>query len=126
VALTMPEGQSGEVLINVQPGDSSVTNPEPGALPEVIHFKDFASSKYAVDSRSNSAPAFVGSDPLQPILQELKAIAVELHRRLIPEGPSSRQKKYGVDLEFRIMKEGGGYRLYIKQARLLGMVVPAG
>ena len=124
VALTVPEGRGGEVLINVRPGGSSVTNPEPGALPEVIRFKDFASDRYAVDSRSNSGPVFEGSDSLQPILQELKGIAVDLHRRLVPEKTAVRQKKYGVDLEFRIMKEAGGCRLYIKQARLLGMAVP--
>ncbi|MEM7040938.1 MAG: hypothetical protein AAF570_28500, partial [Bacteroidota bacterium] len=115
------------ILVNAQAGEHAVTNPESGDVPESIVFPNPASSIYKVTQPSNIRPVFDSAPDLQPLLDELRVLTVDIHRRLaVPAETASKGKpqRFGVDMEFKLMKEGEEVRLYLKQARLLRAVLP--
>jgi hypothetical protein len=123
VVLTIPGKNGCAVLINTQWGDHLVTNPENGQIPESLLFETFTSPRHKVQSRSSIRDIFL-QENLKGKLNELKNISIHIHEALHAKVNEAGKMKYGVDIEFRLMKENTEYRLYVKQARLLGTVLP--
>lgn len=123
VVLTVPDQKDFAIVINTQYGDSAVANPGSGHIPEAITFKTSLATSYVIESRSNLHDVFL-QDSLAAQLAELKDIAAKVHKVFQARAPKTANIQYGVDIEFKLVREGKGYRLYIKQARLLGQVLP--
>ena len=117
VVLTMPEGEDYAIYINSQWGESSVTNPENGQLPETIVIPSAKNDRFEFRSKSTLHDVFLEQD-LQELLPNLKQVTMDIHELLTRELEKDQEADYGVDLEFKIMKEGETFKLYIKQARL--------
>lgn len=123
VILTQPQA-NGEIsiLVNVQSGDNPIVSPDNNAIPESFFIDTKQGRVGKVLSRSNIAPVFVENTKYENLLPILATQVSLIHQKCI-----ERQKKmgdthnYGVDIEFKITKEG---ELYIKQARLLNEVLP--
>jgi hypothetical protein len=103
--------------------EDSVTNPDNSRTPESIFFKTFSSAGYEVKSKSSIRDIFLQED-LKAKLNELKNLSIQIHNKLSEKTQETEKIKYGVDIEFRLMKENNEFRLYIKQARLLGTTLP--
>lgn len=124
VVLTVPDKTDFATVVNSQYGEAAVTNPEGGQVPEALVFKHSADTKYAVESKSNIHDVFL-QDSLAAALLELKALAGKVHRDFQARAPQSGGTRYGVDIEFKVVRRReGGFQIYIKQARLLGQVLP--
>jgi hypothetical protein len=124
VVLTVPDHTDFAVVVNAQFGDAAVTNPEGGQVPEALVFKTSAATKYTVESKSNLHDVFL-QDSLAATLLELKDLAVQVHRDFKARAPQYGKVRYGVDIEFKVVRRReGGFQIYIKQARLLGQVLP--
>lgn len=123
VILTIPDKSGYAVAINTQWGDAAVTNPENGQIPEAILFKSATSNSYTTESRSNIHDVFL-QPGLEPLLLEVKAASVAIHQALTAQYAPDAETAYGVDIEFKIVEEDGRQKLYIKQARPLGQVLP--
>lgn len=123
VALTLPNPTGGSSIhINSQIGEASVTNPEGTAQPEMIYFRALDSPWYVTQATSSIEPVFVDNAALTPLARQLQRACAEINTLLKKNIPQS--ENYGVDIEFKIMKEDKGYHLYIKQARLLDVLSP--
>lgn len=123
VLLTIPQKTGYSIFINTQSGGDLVTNPVEGQIPESILFKGAGDASYLVESKSNVKDIFL-SDKYKTQLDELKDLAMKIQYLFGEKKQDTGQRKFGVDLEFRIMEENGKYRLYVKQARLLGQTLP--
>lgn len=123
VSLTLPENGKLSLYVNSQFGENSVTNPENGQIPESLLFKSAKSEAYTVKSTSNIQDVFL-QEPLKPQLLKLHQLSYEMHELIAKNVKGEVKVEYGTDIEFKIMKEGERYRLYIKQARLLRSVLP--
>lgn len=120
VVLTIPEKVGGlRIHINSQYGENSVTNATVGEQAEAIFFRQKNSKWYVVESKSSIHDVFINQSDLTPLVRALQTISIQLDALLKKEIESEKQINYGVDLEFKIMKEKMGFKLYIKQARLL-------
>lgn len=118
VAITIPSKEEDySISINSQSGENSVTNPDIEDLPEHIFFSSKNSDKYQLRSKSNINPVFEFEN--QEKLLELKKCIARVHQEFTKNHPS-----YGIDIEYKLMKEGNSIKLYIKQARLLNNVLP--
>lgn len=118
VALTLPNSTGTTTIhINSQYGETSVTNPKDTATPEVIYFRQFDSKWYVTQAKSSIHNVFVDDAELTPLVRQLQKACVKIDTLLKKDLSSS--DDYGVDIEFKIMKEVTGFKLYIKQARLL-------
>lgn len=123
VALTLPN-QTGSptIHINTQYGELSVTNPEGAEIPEVIYFRQLDSKWYVTESKSSVHNIFVENPALTPLVRQLQKACAKIDALLRKKVADP--ENYGVDIEFKIMKEGNTFKLYIKQARLLNVVLP--
>jgi hypothetical protein len=123
VALTLPnEGKTPTIHINTQYGELSVTNPEGAEIPEVIYFRQLDSKWYVTESKSSVHSIFVDNPTLTPLVRQLQTACAKIDALLRKK--VANPENYGVDVEFKIMKEGNLFKLYIKQARLLNVVLP--
>lgn len=115
--------------VNAQKGEASVTNPLEGEVPEsftVVGQADLRITK--LDSRSNIGDVFLesGRDAVLPAhapqLAELHEAAKKLHGHFVGERAAAGDRQpYAIDLEYKLMNEGGAVKLYIKQSRLLAL-----
>jgi hypothetical protein len=121
VAITMPFEREFTVVINAQRGESSVTNPDEGEVPESLVFKRASDDDYHVESRSSIEDVFLNSEAAH-LLNELKEVTITVHHAMNTQAPEG--KSVGADIEYKIMRETGGLRLYVKQARPLMSVLP--
>lgn len=123
VALTLPN-QAGtpSIHINTQYGELSITNPEGAEVPEVIYFRQFDSKWYVTESKSSVQNIFVDDPALTPVVRQLQKTCVKID--VLLRKKVADPQNYGVDVEFKIMKEGTEFKLYIKQARLLNVTLP--
>ena len=127
VILTIPQKQkAAKILVNVQPDEHKVVSPKQGQVPESFLLSTSQTAKVGnIQSRSSIAPVFVGNQTYQHLLAPLKINALKTHRFFIRRRRSKGDRRnYGIDIEFKIMKENEGFKLYFKQARLLKMVLP--
>lgn len=123
VALTLPNPTGTPTIhINTQYGELSVTNPEGAEIPEVIYFRAFNSKWYVTESKSSVHNIFVDNAILTPLVRQLQTACAKIDGLLRKKVADP--ENYGVDVEFKIMKEGKEFKLYIKQARLLNVVLP--
>ena len=123
VVLTIPGDDSFSILINSQPGESAVTNPEPGQVPESILFDDAATDDYLLRSASSIGPVFAPTAMRAPLF-ELKAVSIGIHDLLRRGLPEANRSTFGVDIEFKLVEEDGRISVFVKQGRLLGMALP--
>jgi hypothetical protein len=123
VVLTIPDKSGYAIAINTQWGDSAVTNPASGQVPEAILFKSSKSDAFTIESRSSIHDIFVQNN-LDALLLELKRVTLKIHEALTATYPHDAKTAYGVDIEFKIVMEPHQFKLYIKQARPLGQVLP--
>ncbi|MCH2045507.1 MAG: PEP/pyruvate-binding domain-containing protein, partial [Saprospiraceae bacterium] len=120
VVLTVPNTDgSMSIHINSQSGENSVTNAESGQIPEAIFFRKEDSKWYVTNTKSSIQNIFIEEPKLTPLVRELQRATVDISYLLKKDLASSKQNTYGVDLEFKVMKDQNEYKLYIKQARLL-------
>ena len=118
VALTLPSSTgTPSIHINSQFGELSVSNPEDTNTAEIIYFRQFDSKWYVTESKSSVQNVFVDNAQLTAIVRELQKACSKIDILLRKKLKNS--QKYGVDIEFKIMKIGANFKLYIKQARLL-------
>lgn len=123
VALTLPNKEgTPSIHINTQYGELSVTNPVGTEQPEVIYFRQFDSKWYVTEARSSIHNIFVENALLTPLVRQLQQACIQIDALL--RANVQDPENYGVDVEFKIMKEKMGFKLYIKQARLLNVVLP--
>jgi hypothetical protein len=123
VVLTIPDKTGYAIAINTQWGDSAVTNPESGQVPEAILFKSALSDVFTTESRSSIHDIFL-ENHLAHLLLKLKALTMQIHQEFTAMYPHDTKTVYGVDIEFKIVQEPHQFKLYIKQARPLGQVLP--
>ncbi len=123
VVLTIPDKNGYAIAINTQWGDSAVTNPESGQVPEAILFKSALSDVFTTESKSSIHDIFLENN-LAPLLLKLKALTMQVHEAFTAMYPHDAKTAYGVDIEFKIVQEPHQFKLYIKQARPLGQVLP--
>lgn len=123
VVLTIPGDNDFSILINSQPGEAAVTNPEPGQVPESILFEASGSDRFQLQTESSIGPVFTTSD-MEALLIELKTVSVRIHGMLTRDIPETDRPGFGVDIEFKLEREGAGLALYVKQGRLLGTALP--
>lgn len=123
VALTLPNQEgTPSIHINTQYGELSVTNPEGTEVPEVIYFRQFDSKWYVTESKSSVQNIFVDNPNLTPVVRQLQQACAKIDALLRKK--LAKAENYGADVEFKIMKEGNTFKLYIKQARLLNVLLP--
>ncbi len=128
VVVTIPNPQKKgdfDIWVNVQKGDKAVANPTDAERPESFRFSADTEPFGTIQSRSNLGNVFLGKPSDDPILSQLIKATKEIHQ-LLNKRQQQRgdAKSYGIDIEFKIMKEKTGRKLYIKQARLLSQIVP--
>ncbi len=112
------------LYINSQVGEHLVTNPKDGEKPEAMSFARTDSDWFNLEQKSNLGKIFDENPNTRQILFDLRNITAKIHGILV-----GKKAGYGVDIEFKIMKKTSEtgektYKLYIKQARLLGAVLP--
>lgn len=123
VVVVMPGKEGSSILINSQSGENSVANPENGQIPEFIVFPKARSDKFKVKSKSNIADIFL-QPGFENHLLKLKEVATRIYESESNHFEIKKDKKYGIDLEFKIMEMNGEHTIFIKQSRLLGVVLP--
>lgn len=123
VVLTLPNPKGSPTIhINSQYGELSVTNPKGAEVPEVIYFRQFDSKWYVTESKSSVHNIFVDNPELTPLVRQLQKASAKIDGLLRKK--LHHPENYGVDLEFKIMKEENTFKLYIKQVRLLNVFLP--
>jgi pyruvate,water dikinase len=104
------------IYVNVQPGETSVTNPVDGALPEI-----FTIVEGAVAGGTVIRQRYSSLSPEMPILSDgeiarLGEIASEAHNRFaLLYGKDPRDPAFALEMEFKI--DLPGRSVFIKQAR---------
>ncbi len=112
------------LYINSQIGEHLVTNPKQGEKPEAMSFARTDSDWFNLEQKSNLGKIFDENPSTRQLLFDLRNITAKIHEIMV-----GKKTGYGVDIEFKIMKKTSEtgektYKLYIKQARLLGAVLP--
>jgi hypothetical protein len=107
-----PDGQAA-FYVNVQPGAVSVTNPEPGVVPEgFLYYKPPAGQgelTYLSDSSAADGARVLEFSEIRTLIKSLTAI----HEHFAQLNPS--EAKFGMDVEFKFVLPNR--TLSIKQAR---------
>ncbi len=114
--------------VNAQKGEASVTNPVEDEIPESFTFIGKKLDTLQIQSRSNIETVFLKENEnavrsevsvqllqLQQITQQLYDHFVARQREL------NDRRKYGIDIEYKLMTEGTQIVLYVKQSRLLNL-----
>ena len=128
VLVASKKGLKMNYWINSQFGEASVTNPSPGEVPESIKLETIAtqSDDLLLDLRNNltvlHSPSNLqsifwssaeGIDPeKEPALLELLLSSQKVFHHFIDD-----PETYGIDIEFKLMNEQAGPKIYLKQAR---------
>jgi hypothetical protein len=131
VVLTIPIKTGYSMLINSQKGENSVTNPKSGQIPESIVYSSSLNNNYSVETKSNIGNIFIENEDnsnssanFTQKLKELRELAKSVHHIITKHAPTVKDQRFGVDIEFKIVKKGTYYKIYVKQARLLGSTLP--
>jgi Pyruvate phosphate dikinase, AMP/ATP-binding domain len=114
--------------INAQKGEASVTNPVEDEIPESFTFIGKKLDNPQVQSRSNIGNVFlqetgnaVRSEVSTQLLQ-LQQITQQLYDHFVArQRELDDRRKYGIDIEYKLMTEGTQIVLYVKQSRLLNL-----
>ena len=117
VLMSLPEKDGTSYLINSQLGEYSVSNPEGDLISEAILYNS-QFQQIKIQSESSIGPVFLDKSLFETRRQLLET-ADALHQHFTKAQPG-----YGIDIEFKVMKDSDAYKLYIKQIRLIGEVLP--
>ena len=123
VVLTIPSKSGYAIAINTQWGDSAVTNPESGQVPEALLFQSSTSNAFTTESKSSIHDIFLEPNQLG-LLLKLKELSIKIHEEFTALYAHDAKSAYGVDIEFKVVLEPHQFKIYIKQARPLGQVLP--
>ncbi|MEM9092029.1 MAG: PEP/pyruvate-binding domain-containing protein [Cyanobacteria bacterium P01_F01_bin.53] len=114
--------------VNAQKGEASVTNPLDDEIPESFTFFDNRIQNLDVQSRSNIDNVFLEENneairtEVITQLSQLKQITSQLYDHFVSKQRDlDDRRKYGIDIEYKLMKEGEKIVLYVKQSRLLNL-----
>lgn len=130
VVVGQEDGGAFSSWVNAQKGEASVTNPENGEVPEsfTIALQGGQLTMTKLDSRSNLGAVFLdpASDALTPALtsqlRQLHEATRTLYDHFVGERVAAGDRqRYAIDLEYKLMAEGGSLHLFIKQSRLLAL-----
>jgi hypothetical protein len=126
------ESSGFKTWVNAQKGEASVTNPEGDEISESFTFVGNGLGNVQVQSRSNVGAVFLEDGrnairaELQPQVQQLAQITKKLYDHFVAQQRAAGdRRKYGIDIEYKLMQEGGKVVLYVKQSRLLNLTEPA-
>jgi hypothetical protein len=132
VVVGSEEPNGFKTWVNAQKGEASVTNPEGDEISESFTFVGNGLGNVQVQSRSNVGAVFLEDGKnavraeLQAQLQQLTQITKKLYEHFVAQQRASGdRRKYGIDIEYKLMQEGGKVVLYVKQSRLLNLTEPA-
>lgn len=118
------ENENGDLnlLINAQAGGNEVVSPENDIISESFWVNSETGKIAKILSHSNIENTFLENGDYATLLPDLSAQAFFIYQRFKErQAKTSDMGNYGIDIEFKITKEG---ELYIKQARLLNEVLP--
>ncbi|WP_264327361.1 PEP/pyruvate-binding domain-containing protein [Romeriopsis navalis] len=128
VVVGTEESNGFRTWVNAQKGEASVTNPLDDELPESFAFVGDRLSELQVQSRSNIGSVFLvdGADTIrnerQEALLQLRQVTQQLYEHFVEaQRAGGDRRKYGIDIEYKLMQEGDAVRLYVKQSRLLNL-----
>ena len=128
VVIGSQESDGFQTWVNAQKGEASVTNPENDEIAESFTVMGRQTDKSTVQSRSNIAPVFLEADADRlsathlPQLSQLQLITQQLYDYFVAkQREEGDRRKYGIDLEYKLMEENGQVALYVKQSRLLNL-----
>ncbi|MFK8185310.1 MAG: PEP/pyruvate-binding domain-containing protein [Phormidesmis sp.] len=114
--------------VNAQKGEASVTNPLADEISESFTFVGRNLDNVQAQSRSNIEDIFLGREnkdvgnQLAPQLLQLQRITQQLHDYFLTQQRELGDlRKYGIDIEYKLMTEGDQVVLYVKQSRLLNL-----
>lgn len=114
--------------VNAQKGEASVTNPLDNEIPESFTFVGRSVDRPQVQSHSNLGNVFLDDETsevhptLLPQLLQLQNISNRLYDHFVArQRDLDDRRKYGIDIEYKLMSEGDQVVLYVKQSRLLNL-----
>ena len=114
--------------VNAQKGEAAVTNPLDDDISESFTFFGKSAGNIEVQSRSNIGSVFLEEvqasvrDSLLPQLLQLQEITQQLFDHFVAQQRvQGDRRKYGIDIEYKLMQEVEKVVLYIKQSRLLNL-----
>ncbi len=114
--------------INAQKGEASVTNPVEDEIPESFTFIGRKLDTLQIQSRSNIGTVFLkeGENAVRTEvsaqLLQLQQITQQLYDHFVArQRELDDRRKYGIDIEYKLMTEGTKVVLYMKQSRLLNL-----
>ena len=120
--------------VNSQFGEASVTNPSSGEIPESLRLELAADSATALQAElvaqtptlhsvSSIGPVFLDADNAWDSVKLPLFIELLISTQAVLDDRVSDQENYGIDIEFKLMNESGGLKLYLKQARPINLSV---
>ena len=130
VVIGSPESSGFRTWMNAQKGEAAVTNPLDNEIPESFTFFDRKIDKISVQSRSNIGSVFlerskdrgVVDKAISPQLLQLQSITQRLFDHFVAQQrEKGDRRKYGIDIEYKLMQEADQGALYVKQSRLLNL-----
>ncbi|MEO1621238.1 MAG: PEP/pyruvate-binding domain-containing protein [Cyanobacteria bacterium J06632_3] len=128
VVIGSQESNGFRTWVNAQKGEASVTNTVEDEISESFTFIGRSADDVVVQSRSNIGDVFLeeGSSTIQPVLSsqlsQLQSITQRLHDYFVAkQREKGDRRKYGIDIEYKLMEENEQVVLYVKQSRLLNL-----
>jgi hypothetical protein len=114
--------------INAQKGEASVTNPIEDEISESFTFMAKKLETLQIQSRSNIGTVFLKENEnairneVSAQLLQLQQITQQLYDHFVAKQRElDDRRKYGIDIEYKLMMEGAQIALYVKQSRLLNL-----
>jgi hypothetical protein len=117
VSRSLSDPNDGDIyFVNAQFGEASVTNPAPGISTEQVVYRWFRDPPLAYQSRSTFLPSrpVMELPEVEQLVCRLKVITNHFRPLLDPD---RKQPWFAMEVEFKLMREGSGKRLVIKQTR---------
>ena len=128
VVIGSQESNGFRTWVNAQKGEASVTNPVEDEISESFTFIGRSADDVVVQSRSNIGDVFLeeSSSAIRPVLSsqlsQLQSTTQRLHDYFVAkQREKGDRRKYGIDIEYKLMEENGQVVLYVKQSRLLNL-----
>ena len=130
VVIGSQESLGFRTWINAQKGEAAVTNPLEDEIPESFTFFGRNTDAIAIQSRSNLGSVFLDASSdreavnsaLEPQLLQLQGITQKLFDHFVAKQREQGDcRKYGIDIEYKLMREANRVVLYAKQSRLLNL-----
>ncbi len=128
VVIGSQEANGFRIWVNAQKGEASVTNPLDNEISESFTFIGRNTENVEVQALSNVGDVFLeeADKTVQPELSsqllQLQRITQQLHDYFVAKQRDlGDRRKYGIDIEYKLMEEDDEIALYVKQSRLLNL-----